>query len=186
MADDVARELAAIWAQDRSGVLGLDGELPWHVPAEARHFRAATSGATVVMGRHTWESLPQRFRPLPRRRNVVVTRDAAYDAPGAEVVTTPEAAAAVPSATDTTWVMGGAGIYAALLPRCERLVVSEIDLDVLAERAEGPRRLLRAPHIDPAHWRLADDGPWMPGDADRDDLAPASAPRWRVRTYVRR
>lgn len=183
------RELAAIWAQDLRGVIGQDGALPWHLPAEMRHFRETTRGATVVMGRRTWESLPQRFRPLPGRRNVVVSRDAGYAAEGAEVVTSPDDATAIPSVTGTTWVTGGAGIYDALLPHCRRLLVSEVDLDVartLADRGEDTAILVRAPHIDPSEWRLTSEGPWVPGDPERDENLPTGAPRWRVREYVRR
>lgn len=75
-----------IWAQARDGAIGRDGVMPWHLPEDLAHFRSVTTGAPVVMGRRTWESLPERFRPLPARRNIVVTRDPVYDAPGASVV----------------------------------------------------------------------------------------------------
>lgn len=164
--------LAAIWAQDRKGVIGLDTpggpDMPWHLPAEARHFRSTTLGAAVVMGRRTWESLPERFRPLPKRRNVVVSRNADYDAPGAEVVTCAAAAAAIPSETGTTWVMGGATIYAELLPFCERLVISEVDVDAAADLAvrqpDAVETLARAPRIDPEVWELLETGPWQAGE----------------------
>ena len=77
--------VALIWAQDERGVIGRDGALPWHLPEDLAHFRALTRGATVLMGRATWESLPERFRPLPGRRNVVLSRQAGYVASGAEV-----------------------------------------------------------------------------------------------------
>ncbi len=78
--------LGLVWAQSTSGVIGRDGGIPWHVPEDMAHFKQLTAGCTVVMGRRTWESLPARFRPLPGRRNVVLTRQSGYRAEGAEVV----------------------------------------------------------------------------------------------------
>ena len=75
-----------IWAQSTSGVIGRDGTIPWSLPEDMAHFKRLTMGHTVVMGRRTWESLPVRFRPLPGRRNVVVSRNPDYLAEGAEVV----------------------------------------------------------------------------------------------------
>jgi dihydrofolate reductase len=72
-----------IWAQARGGVIGAAGRLPWHLPEDLKLFREATAGSTVVMGRHTWESLPERFRPLPGRTNVVLTSDPGWSAEGA-------------------------------------------------------------------------------------------------------
>src|SRR6059036_2989365 len=97
-----------VWAQSRDRVIGADGALPWHLPEDMRHFRDLTSGATVVMGRLSWESLPDRFRPLPGRRNIVLSRDAGYSASGAEVVASLEdALRSAPGA----WVIGGAAVY---------------------------------------------------------------------------
>ena len=162
--------LAAIWAQDRRGVIGVDGTLPWHLPAEFVHFRDTTRGATVVMGRTTWESLPERFRPLPGRRNVVLTRDAAYDAPGAEVVSSLADALAVGSTTGTTWVIGGGSVYAAAMPLLDELVVTEVDVDAAGAEATY------APEIDVAVW-AAEPGPWRGGTAAEP------GPRWRVVRY---
>ena len=78
--------LTLIAAVARNGIIGKDNALPWHLPADLRHFKALTTGHTVIMGRKTWESLPEKFRPLPGRRNIVVTRNAGYGAPGASVV----------------------------------------------------------------------------------------------------
>ena len=81
------RTLGLIWAQSSSGVIGRDGGIPWDLPEDLARFKEVTFGRTVVMGRRTWESLPKRVRPLPGRRNVVVTRNPDYRAPGADVVT---------------------------------------------------------------------------------------------------
>jgi len=117
--------IGLVWAQARGGVIGRDGTLPWHLPEDLAHFRALTTGATVVMGRRTWESLPAKFRPLPGRRNVVLTRDASWSAEGAEVAH--ELAAAL---AGDVWVIGGASVYRDAVPYAERVVRTEIDLDV--------------------------------------------------------
>lgn len=129
--------LALIWAQAHRGVIGRDGALPWHLPEDLAHFRALTHGATVLMGRRTWDSLPDRFRPLPGRRNVVLTRDCTWSAAGAQTRSQLDAALDELLAGDTpVWVIGGAQVYAAALPRADRLEVTELDLavdgDVLA------------------------------------------------------
>jgi dihydrofolate reductase len=111
------------WAQAANGVIGRDNAIPWRLPEDMAHFRALTSGATVVMGRRTWDSLPARFRPLPGRRNVVLTRNPAWSAPGAEVVT--ELADALHGPGDV-WVMGGAAVYVAALPFAEVVVITEL------------------------------------------------------------
>lgn len=114
---------ALIWAQSASGVIGLHNGIPWRLPEDQARFRELTVGQTVIMGRLTWESLPARVRPLPGRRNVVVTRDARYVADGAEVVT------ALPDDLDG-WVIGGAQLYALALPVADRVEITEIDVDV--------------------------------------------------------
>lgn len=181
--------LAAIWAQDRHGVIGIDGGMPWHLPAEFAHFRDTTRGATVVMGRATWESFEDRYRPLPGRRNVVVTRDTDYDAPGAEVTDDLDAAVATPSATGTTWVIGGGTVYAATMPRLDELVVTVVDFDAPApdgsadpsDSTAAPREhdVTHAPRIDPTVWD-AETGEWRGGTPDEP------GPRWRVHRYRRR
>ena len=120
--------IALIWAQSRNGVIGRDGALPWHLPEDLAHFRALTTGSTVMMGRRTWESLPAKFRPLPGRRNVVLTHQASYDAPGAEVRT--DLMEAVNGTDDDIWVIGGAAVYDAVLPYADRLVVTDVDFEV--------------------------------------------------------
>ena len=116
-----------IWAQDQGRVIGASGALPWHLPEDLRLFRDLTRGATVVMGRATWDSLPAAVRPLPGRRNVVLTRQRDWTAEGAE------AAASVTDVLaryDDFWVIGGAGIYTAFEPHAHEIVRTEIDLRV--------------------------------------------------------
>lgn len=117
-----------IWAEAADRVIGMDRALPWHLPEDMRRFKELTMGSTVVMGRGTWESLPAKFRPLPGRRNIVVTRQASYDAPGAEVVSSLEAALEL--AGDDVWIAGGASIYEQALPFADRVVRTRVHLQV--------------------------------------------------------
>jgi dihydrofolate reductase len=124
-----------IWAQAWGGVIGADGGLPWHLPEDLALFRRITMGSTVVMGRRTWESLPERFRPLPGRTNVVLTSDAGWSADGAQ------RAAGVAEVLDehpSVWVIGGGVVYAAFLPHADRLVVTDVDLDVAGDTWAPP------------------------------------------------
>jgi dihydrofolate reductase len=123
-------ELVLVAAVARNGAIGRDNGLLWHEPADQRHFRQVTLGAPVIMGRLTWESLPARFRPLPGRRNVVVSRDAGYEAPGAEVVTSLEAALALVAGAPRACVIGGAQLYTLALPQADVLELTEIDTEL--------------------------------------------------------
>jgi dihydrofolate reductase len=118
--------LTLIAAVAKNGVIGQDNRLPWHLPADLRHFKALTTGHTVIMGRKTWESLPEKFRPLPGRQNIVVTRNAAYRAEGAVVVASLPAALAA-AQSEEAFVIGGAELYLAALPLADRLQLTEID-----------------------------------------------------------
>ncbi|GAA0315552.1 dihydrofolate reductase [Kineococcus aurantiacus] len=156
--------IGLVWAQSANGVIGAGGRIPWRVPEDLAHFSRLTAGATVVMGRATWESLPARFRPLPGRRNLVLSRDGAYEPPGAEVLTDLAAALAVPG---DVWVVGGSAVYEAALPVADVLVVTEVDLVVDGDA--------RAPRVGPP-WRPVETGPWTTSTA---------GPRFRVVTHRR-
>jgi dihydrofolate reductase len=119
-------ELVLIAAVAKNGVIGKDNALPWHLPEDLKHFKALTTGHAVIMGRKTWESLPARFRPLPDRLNIVVTRNPGYSAPGATVVHSLAEAQKV-GAGRTAFVIGGAELYAHALPLAQRLELTEID-----------------------------------------------------------
>jgi len=136
--------LTLIAAVARNGVIGIDNRLPWHLPADLKHFKTLTVDHTVIMGRKTWESLPAKFRPLPGRRNIVVTRDAGYRAEGAAVALSLPAAIAAAESGEA-FVIGGAELYAAALPLADRLQLTEIDAAF-----EGDTHF---PAIDPRHWR---------------------------------
>ncbi len=121
--------LHLIFARAANGVIGKDNALPWHLPEDMAHFKRTTLGHPVIMGRKTWDSLPPKFRPLPGRLNIVVTRDPQWQADGASRAgSLEEALAHCPSAADA-WVIGGAQIYAAALPLADTAVVTEIARD---------------------------------------------------------
>ncbi len=122
-------ELVLIAAVARNGVIGDGEKMPWHLPEDLAHFRRATQGCPVIMGRRTWESLPPRFRPLPGRRNLVVTRDAGWQADGAEAVPSPDEARARVAGAPKVFVIGGAGLFAGALPLADTLLLTEIDRD---------------------------------------------------------
>jgi dihydrofolate reductase len=153
-----------IWAEAKDRVIGADGGIPWQIPGEQAEFRRRTTGSTVVMGRGTWDSLPPRFRPLPGRRNVVLTRDKQWSAPGAETAGSVDE---VLAAGGDVWVIGGAGVYEAFLPYADLIVRTEIDLSVPGDTF--------APV-------LGDDWTARPGDWQITD----SAPRYRVVEHIRR
>jgi dihydrofolate reductase len=119
-----------VWAQARDGVIGAGGGLPWHLPEDLRLFRTLTMGSTVVMGRRTWESLPERFRPLPGRTNVVLTSDRGWSAEGAQSAASVEQ---VVAEHGSFWVIGGGAVYAAFLHLADRLVVTDVDVEVAGD-----------------------------------------------------
>jgi dihydrofolate reductase len=145
----------------RNGVIGQNNALPWHLPEDMAHFKALTTGQTVLMGRKTWESLPSKFRPLPQRRNIVVTRDPAYRAAGADVVSSIEAGIELGTGGTALYVIGGAELYAHALPRAQRLELTEIAADFPGD-AYFPdfdrglwREIRREPGISAAGWPYA-------------------------------
>ena len=121
--------LNLIFARARNGVIGHNNTLPWHLPEDLAHFKQTTLGQPVVMGRKTWESLPPKFRPLPGRTNIVVTRQTHWHAEGAVVAHSIEAALQHCPADAQVWVIGGAEVYAQAMPLATRAVVTEIDAD---------------------------------------------------------
>ena len=109
-----------------NGIIGANGKLPWHIPEELKHFKKLTLGHPVIMGRRTWESLKG---PLPQRENIVVTRQAGYDAPGAAVASSLDAALAMCIGEPVAFVIGGTQLYEASLPLAAGLVLTEIQRD---------------------------------------------------------
>ncbi|MEU5840620.1 dihydrofolate reductase [Rhodococcus sp. NPDC047139] len=130
-------EVTLVWAQARGGVIGRDNTIPWHIPEDLAFFKDATMGKPVIMGRLTWDSLPPRFRPLPGRRNIVVTRNAEWSAEGAETAASLDDALALSRHGDVV-VIGGGQIYAQAMPFATRLLVTEVDLDVDGDATAPP------------------------------------------------
>lgn len=157
-----------VWAQTLDGVIGNANTVPWHVPEDMAHFRDITRGHPVIMGRKTWDSLPPRFRPLPGRDNIVVTRNANWSSDGARVAHSlnaalalsrdteleggPEGAISAVAGDTEVWIIGGGSLYAAALPYADVLEVTELDLDIAGDT--------RAPQVSSDDWR-ATPGPWQ-------------------------
>jgi dihydrofolate reductase len=135
--------LGLIWAESSNGVIGFDGAMPWHLPEDLAHFTALTKSGSVLMGRRTWDSLPPRFRPLPGRANIVITRQPGWAADGAIVAHSVDQARALVTAPDT-WVIGGLEIFALTVGDADVLEVTEINAEYRGDT--------RAPVI-PAGWR---------------------------------
>jgi len=143
-------DIVLIAAVASNMVIGRQNTLPWHIPEDLRHFKQMTLGQAVLMGRHTWESLPNKFRPLPSRQNLVLTHDSSYNAPGARVVNgLPQALSLLTKLStpiDTAFVIGGAKLYASALPLAKRMELTEIARDFTGD--------VYFPHFDPALWEL--------------------------------
>jgi len=142
-----------------NGIIGAGGKLPWHLPQDLKHFKALTLGHPVIMGRKTWESLG---RPLPGRENIVVTRSAGYDAPGASIAASLDAALALCAGEPMAFVIGGSELYAAALPLADGLVLTEIHRDY-----EGDTRF---PQFDRKGWRETQRKPQAGADGLRFDF----------------
>ena len=119
--------LHLIFARAANGVIGRNNALPWHLPEDLAHFKRLTLGCPVIMGRKTWDSLPPRFRPLPGRRNVVVTRQPDWQAEGALCAHSLTEALQQCKDQPDVWVIGGAELYAQALPLAASAHVTEID-----------------------------------------------------------
>lgn len=143
------RQVTAIVAMARGGAIGRKGTLPWRLPEDMAHFKAFTMGNPIIMGRKTWESLPKR--PLPGRRNIVISRSPLYEAEGAQVFPSVEDAVASCPPSETPIIIGGAQIYNAAFPLCSKIVVTEIDTDI-------PDADTFFPAIDPDIWSRHSDG----------------------------
>ena len=118
-----------IYARAANGVIGKDGVMPWHLPEDLAHFKRLTQGHPVIMGRKTWDSLPPRFRPLPGRTNIVITRQADWQVEGALTAASLQEALALCGNAQEAWVMGGAQIYTLAEPLAGRIEVTEIEQD---------------------------------------------------------
>lgn len=170
--------LGLVWAEAHDGVIGAHGGMPWHVPEDLAHFKALTLGAPVVMGRRTWESFPPRFRPLPGRRNIVVTHQDDWQSAGAERAPSLEAALALADegGPERIWVIGGGGLFREAIGRADLLEVTELDITVDGDTRAPDRGDWRATAADPLKgWHVSSSGiryrfltlerPGAPGEA---------------------
>ncbi len=123
-------KISMIAAMAKNRVIGQDNDMPWHLPADLQHFKAVTMNKPVIMGRKTFESIG---RPLPGRRNIVISRNTDYTAVGVDVVTSPEAAISLLCESDEVMVIGGGNIYQQFLKSADTLYLTFIDLDVAGD-----------------------------------------------------
>jgi dihydrofolate reductase len=130
--------ITLVAAVGRNGVIGRDGGLAWRDAQDMQRFRSLTWGHPVLMGRRTWDSLPAKFRPLPGRRNLVLTRDAAWHADGAERVASLDEALARAGDAQMLYVIGGAQVYALALPLADTLELTEVDADLAGDVSFPP------------------------------------------------
>jgi dihydrofolate reductase len=137
-------QIGLILARARNGAVGKDGVMPWHLPEDLAHFKRTTMGCPVVMGRKTWDSLPPRFRPLPGRRNIVITRQVDWSADGAARAASLAEALALCGDVPRAWVIGGGQVWAQASSLADTAEVTEIDADfegdTFAPRFEPPWR----------------------------------------------
>lgn len=137
-------QLTLIAAVASNRVIGINNQLPWHLPEDMKYFREVTRGAPVIMGRKTWESLPPRFRPLPGRQNIVVSRQTDYVAEGAELASSlPEAVAKAQG--EEVFLIGGADLYQQAMPQAQKLMLTEVAL--------SPEGDAWFPEVDGAQWQ---------------------------------
>jgi dihydrofolate reductase len=119
-----------IFARAANGVIGRDNTIPWRLPEDMARLKRLTTGWPVIMGRKTWDSLPPKFRPLPGRANIVITRQAGWKEAGAETAASLPDALALCAASEEVWILGGAQIYAQAMPLANRIEVTEIDENI--------------------------------------------------------
>jgi dihydrofolate reductase len=160
--------ISLIWAQAANGVIGNEGGIPWRLPEDLKLFRSLTTGSTVLMGRATWDSLPASFRPLPDRRNLVLTRQADWSATGA--IRVASITDALAEARGELWVIGGAQVYRAAMPLAQRLVVTELEAAFAGDTV--------APSLEPT-WLVQQREP------DSGWSESTTGLRYRVTTYER-
>ncbi|GJM41009.1 MAG: dihydrofolate reductase [Ardenticatenaceae bacterium] len=143
--NEMKQSLAIVVAVDKNGLIGVNNGLPWRLPDDMQWFVRQTLGKPVIMGRKTYESIPAKFRPLKGRHNIVLTRDERYEAPGATVVHSVNAALEAAGEVEEIIVGGGANLYAQLLPHTNRIYLTVVDAEL-----EGDAFF---PEIDGSGWR---------------------------------
>ena len=160
-------KISLIVAASANGVIGADGELPWHLPDDFRYFKQVTMGKPIVMGRRTWESIG---RPLPGRQNIVVTRQPDFEAAGATVADSPDAAVAAAEEAGELMIIGGGEIYRRFLPVADKVYLTSVDAEV-----EGD-----------THFPALDDSEWALESSERHEADERHAYAFEFRVYGRR
>ena len=153
-------KLSIIVAAAANGVIGRDNQLPWHLPADLRHFKQTTMGKPILMGRKTWESIG---RPLPGRTNIVITRDSDYSAAGCVVVNSIDAAMEAAGSEDEIMVIGGAELYRQVLPRTDSVYLTRIHEDF-----EGDTVF---PELNTSEWREVERADQQPDENNPHDYS---------------
>lgn len=187
--------IKSIWAQDRNRILGDGQKMLWHVPADFKHFKASTLGHPIIMGRKSFEALGKR--PLPGRCNLVLTSDPHYEALGAQIASCLEAALEQcrSAGSEIAWITGGAGLYQQAMAIADELVITELDLDLLASAQESsmiksPEKPAISPEIKPklVYAPLISNAVWEVDTtrSDRDFRPQSGDAPWRVIYYQRR
>lgn len=190
-------EVAMIWAQTTGRVIGDGNDMPWYLPEDLRHFSTTTMGASVIMGRTSWEALEDPYRPLPGRTNFVVSRNSSYSAPGALLCQSiPDALAQAAQyerehhpevERPTLWILGGGQVYEQCMPIADRLVITDIDM-VAPERFSvyAPLIELAGDSSDSQSSRPlwhAEHGPWL--ISEKGHSVTGNKPlRYRISTYI--
>ena len=159
MSQSSGTRVVLVAAVAANGIIGASGRLPWHIPEELKHFKKLTLGHPVIMGRRTWESLKG---PLPQRENIVVTRTPGYEAPGAAVAASLEAALALCAGEPVAFVIGGTQLFKESLPIAAGMVLTEIRRDY-----EGDTRF---PAWDRSQWKETGREAHTAGDGTRFDF----------------
>lgn len=144
-----SRKICAIVAMGIDRAIGKEGGIPWRLKEDLQHFKTITMGHPVIMGRKTWESLPKK--PLPGRRNIVVTRNPEYIAEGAETAASVEEAVSRCSASEVPFIIGGSQIYKTSLDLCSEVYVTEVELTT-------PDADSYFPELNPEIWSVNEKG----------------------------
>lgn len=166
-------KITMIWAQGQNRVIGNDGAIPWHIPQDLAFFKEQTMGAAVVMGRKTWESIPEKYRPLVGRVNIILTRKSNYVAPGALVVHSVQRAIDTACGNPNIIVIGGDQVYRQFAWYADTAIVTEVDQAFAGDSF--------APEVDVKEWALTKETHW----AESAPLSGVNNFRYRHRFYDR-
>ena len=158
--------ISIIVAASENSVIGAGGALPWRLSDDLRHFKAVTMGKPIIMGRKTWESIG---RPLPGRQNIVITRQAGFEAPGCDVVTSTEQAIAVAGDAEEVMIIGGSQVYALFLPVADRVYLTRVHADVKGD----------------AYFPMLDEDAWRPVSDERHTADERNEFDYSFRLYAR-